>query len=182
MTNPYRSPAIAMIDRAASSPNQRPPFLTLVRVSVTRTWLTLSVSSFVVTCACSLWLDDGFADLFRSDNPYIPGFIAAVFAAFFSLCGSVAGWLRSSKATQCWAYCVTLATVVCLLLGLDLVFLDAEGHGIPTILAAAIGGGGLVAYPVQLMQLHRKSVVWASVPGLVWLLGYCFALRAIQWT
>lgn len=149
-----------------------PPFAARIGASALRVWIAFSVSSFVVATAFSIL--DGDNPL-RSDDPYIPGFLAAMFTSSFSLCWVAADWLGSSVSKQHFAYFVPLVLLVGLLLIWDFVFPPIEGQGLPTFLAIAVSVGGVAAYPFHFLKLVRASVILASIPGIVCLIGYSCA-------
>ena len=147
-----------------------------IRVGAVRTWIAFSVSSF--TFAVLFAIFDGDNPL-RSDDPYILGLIAAAFTAGFSCFLATAYCLGLSSVVQRMAYFIPLSLIAAALIVFDFASPSPEGQGIPTMLAIVIAISGCLAYPLHSLKLTPVSVTLASIPGLVFMIGYACALVAI---
>lgn len=137
-----------------------------------RTWMTFSVLAFVLAVAFSIFDHDS---LLKSDDPYIVAGIVAGFCSGSALVYGVVRALGGSPLRQLIAYLGTLLGLSLFFIVLDLASPGGEGHGIPTFFGTLIAITGTVAYPIQRIPLTKLPVVLASIPGLLYAIGYICA-------
>lgn len=148
--------------------------LSAARTALARTWLGFSVSAFVTAAASSVLEHDS---PLKSDDPYIVGGIVAAFCAGFAFISSIAGAIAGSGAKQPLAYFGTLFALSAFLIGVDVVCTMPEGQGIPSFFGVAIAVIGATVYSLMKIPVTKWYVVVGSVPGLLYLLGYCRAIH-----
>jgi hypothetical protein len=134
-----------------------------------RTWIAFSLFSFAFA-AIFVAIDGD--NVLHSDDPYLVGFIAAMFGSICSCALAIATVLGVSRAKLYVSYCAVLAAIAGLLFGFDYFAPPREGQGIPSILAATFLLCGGIAVPLQFVPLTKRVVALCSVPGALLLLGY----------
>jgi hypothetical protein len=146
-------------------------------MAMMRTWLAFSVTAFVTATACSVLDQD---NPLRSDDPYIVGGIVAAFCAGLAFLSSITGSVAGSGAKRALAYFGTLFAFTAFLIGVDLVCTQPEGHGIATLLGVTIVLTGSAAYAIMKIPLTKRYFIGGSVPGLLYIAGYCCALYTMS--
>jgi hypothetical protein len=142
-----------------------------------RTWLAFSVVSFVVAVVCSVVDHD---NPLKSDDPYIVGGIAGGFCAGFAFVCSVVGELGGSRTKQLLAYFGLVLSVSVFLIVVDVAMPSPEGQGILTLFGVLIAVSSAATYPLLKIPLTKLSLVCASIPGIIYLLGYVCATIAMN--
>jgi hypothetical protein len=148
----------------------------IAATAVLRGWLAFSISAFAVALVLAVLDQD---NLLRSDDPYIPGCFAGAFCAFFALLGGGAGAICGSRIKELAAYFGPVVAISGALVLMDLVP-SPEGQGIPTIIGVLIAVSGTAAYPFSRIPLTKRFVVYASIPGILFIIGYSCAIISMS--
>jgi hypothetical protein len=149
----------------------------LAWTALLHTWLTFSIVAFVLAIVFAV-VKRG--NLLASDDPYILAGIVAGVCAIFALLGSMAGGFRGALLRQVAVYFSVLFGLSGLLIVVDATCQMGEGQGIPTFLAVVIAVSGAVAYPLLRIPLTMLAIVLASIPGVLYAIGFCCAAIAVR--
>jgi hypothetical protein len=152
--------------------NARRPFKISLLSVVRRAWIAFSLTSFAMAVG-SLIID--YDNPLRSDDPYLAGGIAGLFASVFASLLAMAQELGASAAKKYSIYSISLVTPVLLLLAIDAFAPPYEGQGIPSVLAAVVGMAGIAAFFMQFISESRPTILVCSIPGALYFLGYGIA-------
>jgi len=142
-----------------------------------RAWTAFSAAAFAAAVALTPMCGD---NLLRSDDSYILGGIGGAFCTAFAFLHSLVKVAGGTAAWQRLAYFGPLVACAAFFLSAEIVFPPPEGQGIPTLLGLLAGISGAICYPLLAIPLTRTTLACLSIPGLLYLLGYGFALFQVS--
>lgn len=147
-----------------------------VRVVLLRTWISFSVSASAVALVFAAIDGDS---LLASDDPYIAGALAGGFCALFAFLHTLVKVLGGSLARRRLAYFSPMLGLLAISIAADTAFPSSEGQGIPTFLGVLVAISAAASYPLVGIRMTKTVAACASIPGILFVVGYCIARSAM---
>jgi hypothetical protein len=134
-----------------------------------RTWIALSVTSFAAGALYCLIVGENSV---ATDDPYIVGLAVALPTSGCALLLAVAQACGISSVNRRRSYFALLLALITFWVAGDLLIPSHEGRGLGSIMAIACGISACLAYALHVVRLTTWYILLASIPGIVYLIGY----------
>ena len=166
--NPYASPRSVGGDEQRRTRRWR-----RCGVAAARVWVAFSLSLFVATLAVAYFETE---NLLTSDDAYDIGLPIALFCTGFALVRGIAEAAGASVTIQRLAYFAPPAVLMLLCFGYDATHPSSDLPGFVTYCGTAIAAIGTAVYPFIAARISRTYLALASIPAVVFLVGYVHAM------